>query len=75
MSSPELLLSVMLPYSIHPLAGQGVNLGFSDAQVLAKEVQRAFSQGLDIGDLTVLKRYQRQRKPENPSCHGCDGRL
>jgi 2-octaprenylphenol hydroxylase len=47
------------------LAGQGVNLGFSDAYVLAKEIHRAFSRGIDVGDLTVLKRYQRQRKPEN----------
>ncbi|MDA8786335.1 UbiH/UbiF/VisC/COQ6 family ubiquinone biosynthesis hydroxylase [Porticoccaceae bacterium] len=52
-------------HSIHPLAGQGVNLGFADVQVLAEEIGRAVERGLDLGDLSVLKRYQRRRKPEN----------
>ena len=52
-------------HSIHPLAGQGVNLGFADAQVLVEEIQRAFSRSVDLGELSVLKRYQRRRKPEN----------
>ena len=52
-------------HSIHPLAGQGVNLGFADVLVLAEEIDRAVNRGLDLGDLSVLKRYQRRRKPEN----------
>lgn len=64
-AQPRVALIGDAAHSIHPLAGQGVNLGFSDAQVLAKEIHRAFSRGIDVGNLTVLKRYQRQRKPEN----------
>ena len=52
-------------HTIHPLAGQGVNLGFSDARVLAEELARAFEQGGDLGGLQALKRYQRRRKPDN----------
>lgn len=54
-------------HAVHPLAGQGVNLGFLDAaalaQVLGESVQ---SHGLDcIGDLAALRRYERWRKSEN----------
>ncbi|MEM1141935.1 MAG: FAD-dependent monooxygenase [Pseudomonadota bacterium] len=52
-------------HSIHPLAGQGVNLGLADVEVLAGELLRARRLDLDLGDLAVLKRYQRQRKGEN----------
>jgi 2-octaprenylphenol hydroxylase len=52
-------------HTIHPLAGQGVNLGFSDARVLAEELARAFEQDIDPGNLQTLKRYQRRRKLDN----------
>jgi 2-octaprenylphenol hydroxylase len=52
-------------HTIHPLAGQGVNLGFLDAQALAEEVQRTHSQHLAIGDLRFLRRYQRRRIGHN----------
>jgi len=52
-------------HTIHPLAGQGVNLGFSDAKVLGQEIRRAHDQGLSIGDLRILQRYQRARKGHN----------
>lgn len=52
-------------HTIHPLAGQGVNLGFADARVLAEELGRALEQGLSLGGLPTLRRYQRRRKPEN----------
>ncbi|MBQ0719694.1 MAG: UbiH/UbiF/VisC/COQ6 family ubiquinone biosynthesis hydroxylase [Gammaproteobacteria bacterium] len=52
-------------HTIHPLAGQGVNLGFSDARVLAEELERALEQGAGLGGLATLKRYQRRRKPDN----------
>lgn len=52
-------------HSIHPLAGQGVNLGFSDVAVLADEIRRGHHRGLSPGDATVLGRFQRRRKGEN----------
>ena len=62
---PRVALIGDAAHSIHPLAGQGVNLGFSDAQVLAEEIAKAFARDLDLGDESVLKPYQRRRKPEN----------
>ena len=52
-------------HTIHPLAGQGVNLGLRDVVVLSDELERAINKGLDLGDEAVLQRYQRRRKPEN----------
>ncbi len=52
-------------HTIHPLAGQGVNLGFSDARVLVEELARALEQESGLGGLQALKRYQRRRKPDN----------
>lgn len=62
---PRVALVGDAAHSIHPLAGQGANLGFSDAQVLAEEIAKAFARDLDLGDISVLKPYQRRRKPEN----------
>lgn len=52
-------------HTIHPLAGQGINLGLQDVAVLAEEITHAVAQGLGLGELAVLKRYQRRRKGEN----------
>ncbi len=52
-------------HSIHPLAGQGVNLGIQDIAVLVEEVCRGLGRGLSPGDISCLRRYQRRRKPEN----------
>ena len=52
-------------HAIHPLAGQGINLGLSDAQVLAAEVSYAHSRGATWWSPSVLKRYERQRKGDN----------
>jgi len=50
---------------IHPLAGQGVNLGLLDAAVLAEEVERARQSGRSCADSAALARYQRRRRGEN----------
>ncbi len=49
----------------HPVGGQGLNMGIRDAAALAQVLQEAHNQGEDIGDLPVLKRYERWRKQEN----------
>ena len=50
---------------IHPLAGQGANLGFADAKTLAQVLAGARLEGRSPGDLVLLKQYQRQRRLEN----------
>jgi len=52
-------------HAIHPLAGQGVNLGFQDAEVLSEVWQQARSGGLSPGDPWILRRYQRRRQAHN----------
>ncbi len=54
-------------HTIHPLAGQGVNLGLLDAKALAEELQRGVGAGRSVADPTVLLRYQRRRKGNNLS--------
>ena len=49
-------------HTIHPLAGQGVNLGFMDAAELIGEIRRLQQQGKDIGQHLYLRRYERSRK-------------
>ena len=52
-------------HTIHPLAGQGVNLGFADVAALVETLSAAAKRGNDLGSLMTLNKYQRQRKPEN----------
>ena len=52
-------------HSVHPLAGQGMNLGLLDAASIAAVVEDALLAGEDVGDLKVLRRYERQRKGDN----------
>jgi 2-octaprenylphenol hydroxylase len=52
-------------HAIHPLAGQGVNLGVLDAAALAEVVLAASAEGRDIGARTTLRRYERWRKGDN----------
>lgn len=52
---------------VHPLAGQGINLGLLDAAVLAEEIQRALDRGLPFTHISVLERYERRRRFHNGS--------
>ncbi len=52
-------------HTVHPLAGQGVNLGFLDAATLAEVLLEAGAKKKDIGSLSVLRRYERRRKGDN----------
>lgn len=52
-------------HTIHPLAGQGANLGYGDVSALLGELATARSRRLSPGDALLLGRYQRRRKGEN----------
>ena len=52
-------------HTIHPLAGQGVNLGFADVKALVETLCSEAKRGNDLGSLMTLNKYQRLRKPEN----------
>ncbi|MHB2267711.1 ubiquinone biosynthesis hydroxylase [Aliihoeflea sp. PC F10.4] len=49
-------------HGIHPIAGQGLNLGFKDAAALAETIVEADRLGQDIGTLDILERYERWRR-------------
>jgi 2-octaprenyl-6-methoxyphenol hydroxylase len=49
----------------HPVGGQGLNMGIRDAAALSQVLQDAVLRGEDIGDIQVLRRYERWRKLEN----------
>lgn len=52
-------------HGIHPLAGQGLNLGLKDCAALAECIADGVSLGLDPGDVSILERYQRWRRFDN----------
>ncbi|MBX9756928.1 MAG: 2-octaprenyl-3-methyl-6-methoxy-1,4-benzoquinol hydroxylase [Pseudomonadaceae bacterium] len=62
---PGLALIGDAAHTIHPLAGQGVNLGFLDAAVLAEVLLHALERGENPADIRVLSRYERRRMPHN----------
>jgi len=51
-------------HGVHPIAGQGLNLGFRDVAALAEEMIEAWNAGLDPGAPAVLARYQARRRPD-----------
>jgi 2-octaprenyl-6-methoxyphenol hydroxylase len=51
-------------HGIHPIAGQGLNLGFRDVAALAEEVIEAVAAGADPGGAAVLARYQARARPD-----------
>ncbi len=62
---PRLALIGDAAHCVHPLAGQGVNLGLLDAAALAEVLRDAQLAGRDIGALKTLRRYERWRKGDN----------
>ena len=52
-------------HTVHPLAGQGMNLGLLDAAAISAVIEDAVLAGEDVGDLKVLRRYERERKGDN----------
>lgn len=62
-TKPRLALVGDAAHNVHPLAGQGLNLGFRDARVLA-EVLLARGPQRDCGDYALLRRYERARRED-----------
>ena len=61
-------------HSIHPLAGQGANLGLHDAETLCQLLLTAKAQDCSLGSNQLLQRYDRQRRAANwRMCLACDG--
>ncbi len=52
-------------HAIHPLAGQGLNIGVSDVAALAEILLQAQAEKQDIGEMSLLRRYERWRKGDN----------
>ncbi len=64
---PRFALAGDSAHGIHPIAGQGLNLGLKDAAALAETLADSARLGLDIGSLDVLKRYERWRRFDSVS--------
>ncbi|MCE9648028.1 MAG: FAD-dependent monooxygenase [Parvibaculum sp.] len=64
---PRLALVGDAAHAIHPIAGQGLNLGWRDVAAAAEVIIEAARLGQDIGALDVLERYQRWRRFDNVS--------
>ncbi len=60
--APRLALAGDAAHRIHPISGQGLNLGFKDVAALAETIVDADRVGLDIGLASVLERYQSWRR-------------
>lgn len=71
--SPRVALVGDAAHVIHPLAGQGLNLGLADVAALSRTIEYAVSHGMDIGDLLSLERYSAERYLPNAKIGGaCD---
>jgi 2-octaprenyl-6-methoxyphenol hydroxylase len=60
--APRFALAGDAAHGIHPISGQGLNLGFKDVAALAETVVEADRLGLDIGSIHTLERYQTWRR-------------
>lgn len=60
--APRLALTGDAAHGVHPIAGQGLNLGIRDVAALAETVSDSHRRGEDIGAISVLTRYQEWRR-------------
>ncbi|WP_077396194.1 UbiH/UbiF/VisC/COQ6 family ubiquinone biosynthesis hydroxylase [Bombella intestini] len=69
----RLLLAGDAAHGLHPVAGQGMNLGFRDVRTLNDLLGEAYACGEDLGGPALLQRYQRLSRPGNLAMlAGCD---
>ena len=74
LTAPRVALIGDAAHAIHPIAGQGLNLGLKDAAALAEVIVEAARVGEDFGAETVLERYARWRRLDNIAVSlACDG--
>ncbi|MCB1562445.1 MAG: UbiH/UbiF/VisC/COQ6 family ubiquinone biosynthesis hydroxylase [Alphaproteobacteria bacterium] len=66
-TAPRMALIADAAHGIHPIAGQGLNLGFRDIAALSTLIEQALEAGEDIGGLDILQRYERARRIDNMS--------
>ena len=62
---PRAVLVGDAAHTVHPMAGQGLNLGIADAVALAEILEAGVSEGQDLGSARFLHRYERARQPAN----------
>ncbi len=67
---PRLALVGDAAHTIHPLAGQGVNLGLLDVACLAQVLLESHASGQDLGHYAILRRYERWRRGDNGLMQG-----
>lgn len=71
---PRMTLVGDAAHGIHPIAGQGLNLGLKDVAALAQVLAEAAGRGEDIGSILVLERYARWRRFDTMTLvAACDG--
>jgi 2-octaprenyl-6-methoxyphenol hydroxylase len=63
--APRVALIADAAHVIHPIAGQGLNLGMRDIALLSELLVDRRRTGLDLGDPTMLARYERMRRADN----------
>lgn len=63
--APRMALVADAAHGIHPIAGQGLNLGLRDIALLAELLIDAKRQKADYGNDAILKTYQQKRRPDN----------
>lgn len=74
LTAPRIALIGDAAHGVHPVAGQGLNMGLKDAAALAEVLVEALRLGEDIGTETVLDRYARWRRFDNAAlAAGFDG--
>ena len=61
---PGLVLLGNVAHTLHPVAGQGMNLALRDMQSLIASIERGFKDGMDCGDMRVLQRYMERQSDD-----------